>query len=87
MTRASFYCSKKVRKLHLLQTTIIYSSDLFTYNAKYFQTFLGRNGGLLPSMQKLLSTVHEVACQFNNLAHSSELMFGGVISTSAFRSL
>jgi len=29
-----------------LQTTVIYSSGLFTYNAKYFQTFFGRTGGL-----------------------------------------
>jgi len=50
--------SKKVRKLHLfstkvalnaqkMQTAVICSSDLFTYNAKYFQTFLGRNGIVL----------------------------------------
>jgi len=31
--------------------------------------------------------VHEVAWQFNNLAYSSGLMFGRVISTIAFRSL
>jgi len=41
----------------------------------------------LRSMLKLRSTVHEVAWQFNNLAYSSGLMFGRVISTIAFRSL
>jgi len=38
-------------------------------------------------MLKLLSTVHEVAWQFNNLACSSGLMFGRVICTIAFGSL
>jgi len=33
------------------ETTVIYSSDLFTYNAKYFQTFyLGKNGDYLPTV-------------------------------------
>jgi len=38
-------------------------------------------------MLKLRSIMHEVAWQFNNLAYSSGLMFGWVISTVAFRSL
>jgi len=61
------------------QTTVIYSSDLFTYNAKYFQTLSGEKwrsfAKSLRSMAKLRSTVHEVAWQFNNLAYSSGLMF------------
>ena len=54
MTRASFCCSKKLKKLHLfltkvakcciyaqiLKTTGIYSKDLFTYNAVYLQILL-----------------------------------------------
>ena len=71
--------------------TVIYSSDLFTYNAKYLQTLFGEKwrsfANSLPSMLKLHSTVHEVAWQFNNLAYSSGLMFGRVIFTIAFRSL
>jgi len=71
---------------------VIYSSDLFTYNAKCFQPlYLARNGDHLPtvlrSMLKLRFTVHEVAWQFHNLAYSSGLMFDRVISTVAFRSL
>jgi len=38
-------------------------------------------------MLKLRSTLHEVALQFNNLAYSSGLMLGRVISTIALRSL
>jgi len=38
-------------------------------------------------MLKLRSAVHEVALEFNNLAYSSGLMFGRVISTIVFRSL
>jgi len=38
-------------------------------------------------MLKLRSTLHEVAWQFKNLAYCSELMFGWVICTIAFRSL
>jgi len=38
-------------------------------------------------MLKLRSTVHEVAWEFNNLAYSSGLMFGRVISTIVFRPL
>ena len=51
-TRASFCCTKKIEKnayiysesciyLQTLKTTVIYSSNLFTYNAKYLPTFLG----------------------------------------------
>ena len=61
MIKASFCCCKK---LHLfltkvakscihsqtLKTRVIYSSDLLTYNAKYFQHYLGRNGDLLPTV-------------------------------------
>jgi len=61
------------------QTTVIYSSDLFTYNAKYFQTLSGNKGrsfaNSLRSILKLRSTVHEVAWKFNNLSYSSGLMF------------
>jgi len=49
--------------------------------------YLARNGNSLRSLLKLRSTEHEVAWQFNNLAYSSGLMFGRVISTMAFRSL
>jgi len=56
---------------------VIYSSDLFTYNAKYFQTLSGNKGrsfaNSLRSMLKLRSTVHEVAWKF--LSYSSGLMF------------
>jgi len=60
---------------------VIYSSDLFTYNAKYFQTLSGEKSqsfaNSLRSMLKLrsTSTVHEVAWHLNNLTYSSELMF------------
>jgi len=61
------------------KTTVIYSSDLFTYNAKYFQTLSGEKwrsfASSLRSMLKLRSTVYEVAWHFNNLANSSGLMF------------
>jgi len=54
--------------------TMIYSSDLFTYNAKYFQTLSGEKwrsfANSLRSMLKLRSTLHEVAWQFKNLAYS-----------------
>ena len=74
-----------------LETTGIYSGDLFAYNAKYFQTlaedYRRSFANSLPSMLKLRSTEHEVAWQFNNLAYSSGLMFGRVIATIAFRSL
>jgi len=58
---------------------VIYSSDLFTHNAKHFQTFSGEKwrsfANSLHSMLKLRSTVHEVAWQLNNLAYNSGLMF------------
>ena len=58
------------------QTTVIYPSDLFTSNAKYFQTLSGEKwrsfANSLRSMLKLRSTVDEVASQFNNLAYSSD---------------
>ena len=55
MSRASFRCTKKLKKLHLFLMKVaksyiysqtskraeIYSSDLFTYNATYLQTLLG----------------------------------------------
>jgi len=70
---------------------VIYSSDIFTYNAKYFQTLSGEKWrsftSSLRGMLILRSTVYEVAWQFNNLAYSSGLIFGRVISTIAFRSL
>jgi len=60
-------------------TTVIYSSDLFTYNAKYFQTLSGEKwrsfAYSLRSMLILRSTVDEAAPQFNDLAYSSGLMF------------
>jgi len=66
---------------------VIDSSDLFTYNAKYFQTLCKEKwrsfANSLHSMLKLRSTLHEVAWQFNYLAYSSGLMFGRVISTIA----
>jgi len=49
---------------------VIYSSNLFTYYAKYFQTLSGEKwrsfADSLHSMLKLGSTVHEVAWQFYN---------------------
>jgi len=58
---------------------VINSSDLFTYDAKYFQTLSGEKwrsfANSLLSMLKLCFTVHGVAWQFNNLAYSSGLMF------------
>jgi len=60
-------------------TTVIYSSDLFTYNAKYFQTLSGEKwrsfASSLRGMLILRSTVHGVAWQFNNFAYSFGLMF------------
>jgi len=59
--------------------TVIYSSDLFRYNAEYFQTLSVAKwrsfAKSLRSMLKLRSTVHEVAWKFNNLAYSSRLTF------------
>jgi len=52
--------------------TMIYSSDLCTYNVKYFQTLSGEKwrsfANSLRNMLKLRSTLHEVAWQFKNLA-------------------
>jgi len=68
-------------------TTVIHSSDLFTYNAKYFQILFGEKwqyfANSLRSMLKLRSTLHEVPWQFNNLAYSSGQIFGRVISKIA----
>jgi len=54
------------------------SSDLFTYNAKYFHTLSGKKWrsfvNSLRSMLKCRSTVHEVTWQFNNLAYSCGLI-------------
>ena len=79
--RTSFCCTKKLKKFHLflakvaksciysqtLKTTVIYSSDLFTYNAKYLQTLLREKwrsfANSLRSMLKLRFTVHEVVSQ------------------------
>jgi len=70
---------------------VIYSSDLFTCNAKYFQILSGEKcrsfANSLRSMLKLRSTLHEVAWQFNNLAYCFGLMFGRIISPIACRSL
>ena len=104
--RESFCCNEIMRNIHLFLTkvavksyiyaqafwtTMIYSSNLFTCNTKYFQTLFGEKwwsfAYSLCSMLKLRSTLHEVAWQFNNLAYSSGLMFGRVISTTAFGSL
>jgi len=55
-----------------LNTTVIYSNDLFTFNAKYFPTLSGEKwrsfANSSRSMLKLRSTVHEVAWQFDILA-------------------
>jgi len=92
----------KLRKMHLFltqvavksciyapafQTTVSYLSDIFTYNAKYFQTLSGEKCQSFANMLKLCSKLHEVAWQFNQLAYSSGLMFSQIISTIAFRSL
>jgi len=54
---------------------VIYSSDLFTYDAIYFQTLSGEKwrsfANSLRCMLKLRSAVNKVAWQFNNLAYSS----------------
>jgi len=56
---------------------VIYSSDLFTYSAKYFQTLSGEKwrsfANILRGVLKLRSTLHQVVWQFNNLAYSSVL--------------
>jgi len=72
---------------------MIYSSDCFTYSAKYFQTLSGEKwrsfANSLRSMLKLRSTVHEVAWQFNNFWSTvlDRHLFDRGISTIAFRSL
>jgi len=67
---------------------VIYSSDLFTYNAKYFQTLRKEKWrSFTNSLCSMLKLVHEVDWQWNNLACSCGLMFDQVISTIAFRSL
>jgi len=44
---------------------VIYSSDLFTYNAKYFQTSLREKWrSFANSLCNMLKFVHEVAWQF-----------------------
>jgi len=54
---------------------VIYSSVLFTYTAKYFETSSGEIwrsfANSLRNMLKLRSTVHEIAWKFNNLVYSS----------------
>jgi len=81
-----------VRKIHLFLTnvtvkssiyaqafymTVIYSSDLLRYNAKYFQTLSSEKcqslANSLHSTLKLRSTLHKVAWQYDNLAYSSFL--------------
>jgi len=70
---------------------VIYSSNLFTYTAKYFQTLSGKKwrsfANSLRSLLKLRSTLYEVAWQFSNLACSPGLMLGWVIYAIAFKSL
>ena len=81
ISTASFCCIKKLKKMHLFSTevakscisaqtfltTVIYSGDLFTYNAIYLKTLLGEKwrslANSLPSMLKLRSSVHEVESQ------------------------
>jgi len=44
---------------------VIYSSDLFTYNAKYFQTLRGDKWrSSTNSLHSMLKLVHEVAWHF-----------------------
>ena len=77
LVRASVCYTKKLKKLHFiltkvafiqtLNTTVIYSRDLFTYNVKYLQTLLGEKwqsfANSSGSMLKLRYTVHEVVSQ------------------------
>jgi len=62
-----------------MKRTLTYSSDIFTYNAEYFQTLSSEKwrsvANSLRSMLKLRSTLHEVTWQFNYLVYSSGLMF------------
>jgi len=67
---------------------VIYSSDLFTCNAEYFQTL--RREKWRPftnSLRSMLKLVREVVWQFYNLVCSCKLMFDRVISAIPFRSL
>jgi len=67
---------------------VIYSSELFTYIAKYFQTLRREKWRAFNnSLRSMLKLVHEVVWQFNSLTCSSGLMFDRIISTIAFRSL
>jgi len=67
---------------------VIYSSDLFTYSAKDFQTLRREKWqSFTNNLRSMLKLVHKVVWQFNNLACSCGLMFDRVISTIAFRSL
>jgi len=53
---------------------VIFSGDLFTYNAKYFQTLpMEKWRSFANSLRSMLKLVHEVAWQFNNLACSCGL--------------
>jgi len=67
---------------------VIFSSDLFTYSAEYFQT-VPREKWLYfaNSLCRMLKFVPGVVWQFHTLACSCGLMFHRVISTIAFRSL
>jgi len=73
---------------------VIYSSDLFTYNAEYFK-ILPREKleSFTNCLRSMLKLVHEVVWQapqcmkfLGNLSCSCGLMFDQVISTIAFRS-
>ena len=79
MSRASFCYTKKLKILHVfltkvaksciyaqtLKTTVVYSNDLLTYNAKYLQTLLREKwrsfASSLHSMLKLSFTAHVVS--------------------------
>ena len=79
MSRASFCYTKKLKILHLFltkvaksciyalasKTRVVYSNDLFTYNAKYLQTLLREKwrsfASSLHSMLKLSFTAHVVS--------------------------
>ena len=52
---------------------MIYSSDLFTYNAKYFQTLPREKWRFFAnSLRSMLKLVHEVAWQFaKKLVHEA----------------
>jgi len=66
---------------------VIYSSDLFTYSAKYFETAHREKWlSFANSLSSMLKLVPGMVWQFNTLARNSGLMFHRVISTTAFRS-